>query len=363
MQAHEAKPELLLAGEQVSQILAIVASAAGAAAVLHQRTAIVAKASLAHLHRAIGSERGSVPAEPGGDDAVEEVDAASHTFHEVVGKANAHEIARQATWEHRVARLEHRVERGLGLSHRDTADGDPVPLPCPEDSRHRRATECVVRPPLHDGKERLTRRRVVRGEPDKLRAAALEPAERTLHRGAGGRPVHVTGDEFIELHDDVCPEVALDADRQLGGVLVQRPFDGAAKLHALFAHHPLTREREDLEATRIGEHRPAPARELLHPSRIAHHGIARAQVQVQRVGEHHLGAGRAHLVHAEAAHRRLRGHRHEGRCMDLAVRRGEGADPRGAARLGDAEGKVLHHDRDIRGRARSARHAHVRRRA
>ena len=214
-------------------------------------------------------------------------------------------------------------------------------------------------PPCTIGKERLRRRDALvvgvrvghvggarQREPGRtplareaveLRHAPVEPAQAALHRAARRRLVAAAGDELVELHDHVGADVALDLHHALRRVLVQRPVDVAAELHAVFLDRAQLGEREHLKPARVGEHWSLPAGERMQPAERAHHGITRTQVQMIGVGEHHPSAHGRDIVHREAAHRAVRAHRHEGRRLHLAVRRAEPPQPRRAGVVGGAE--------------------------
>ena len=97
-------------------------------------------------------------------------------------------------------------------------------------------------------------------------------------------------------------------------------------------------QREDLEAARVGEDRPAPAGERVDPAELLDDRLAGSEVEVVRVGEDDVGAERAHLVRVERLDGSLRPDGHEGRRPDLPVRRGEHA---GASRaVGRVERKL-----------------------
>ena len=70
---------------------------------------------------------------------------------------------------------------------------------------------------------------------------------------------------------------------------------------------------------------------------------ARAEHQVIGVGEHDIGAGRAHVVVMHAFDRALGADRHEGGCAHHAMRGRDFAAPRAAVGCDQAEGEWLLH--------------------
>ena len=75
----------------------------------------------------------------------------------------------------------------------------------------------------------------------------------------------------------------------------------------------------------------------MQPAELAHDVMTGAEEEVIRIGEDDLGAGRPQIIGAEALHRPLRRHRHEGRRLDLAVGRAQPSGARGAVGLDDRE--------------------------
>src|SRR5688500_19420884 len=71
----------------------------------------------------------SIPAVPGGRDAIEHVYAPRDRLDQVIRIAHAHHVARQPGRQLGLQGLEHRIHFGLWLAHRETPDGDAVPIP------------------------------------------------------------------------------------------------------------------------------------------------------------------------------------------------------------------------------------------
>ena len=150
------------------------------------------------------------------------------------------------------------------------------------------------------------------------------PAQAQLHRGARlalGRDVALglVRRAFVELHDDVAVEHALDLHAHLGREEELVAVDGRGELDALFADLAHLAERPDLEAAAVGEDRPRPALEAVQAAELAQHVEPRAQPQVEGVAEDDL---RAHVLE-RTRHHALDGavgpHRHEDRRLDHAV--------------------------------------------
>jgi hypothetical protein len=102
------------------------------------------------------------------------------------------------------------------------------------------------------------------------------------------------------------------------------------------------REREDLEAARVGEDRPVPAREAMQAAVRFDDLQAGAQVQVEGVAEDDLGAERADLFGQHALHRAIGAHGHEGGRFHGAARKMQAAAARGAVVAQLFEGHAAH---------------------
>src|SRR5213592_359922 len=96
---------------------------------------------------------------------------------------------------------------------------------------------------------------------------------------------------MVELHDHIGAEVALDLHHDLGRKKAARAIDVRLELDTLLIDGPELREREDLEAARVGEDWAIPAHELVQPAHLAYDVVAGPEVEMIRIAEDH---GRAH---------------------------------------------------------------------
>ena len=131
------------------------------------------------LRRLIGPkprERQAVAAVAGRHHAVEHVDAARHRFEKVVGRADAHQVARPVRRQERRDRLDHRQHHRLRLADREAADGVAVKADIDERARAGGAQLAARRRP---GRCRTA---VPAGARLERALAALRPAQRQLHR-------------------------------------------------------------------------------------------------------------------------------------------------------------------------------------
>ena len=221
-----------------------------------------------------------------------------------------------------------------GLAHGEAAEGEAVKARLQgRELLGVGAAQIGERASLDDPEERLERG--ARG-----REGALRPARRLLHGSLEDpsilrRSLRASGNAHVELHLDVRADEPLDANRFLGRQVHLGPVEVRAEREAVLRRRDERLaalasggERECLEASRVGQHRVGPARELVEPSLAGDRLGAGAQPQVVGVAEHNAGARGRDLVGREGLHAPLRTDGHERRQQDLRVRRREDAGAR-----------------------------------
>src|SRR5437763_1894670 len=92
--------------------------AGGAVAVGIEGAGIVAVLSALDIQPAVAGEDSAVPPHPCRSDAVEEVDAATDPFHEILGESDPHQVAWMRFGERVVDDLDHLVHRVLLFTNR-----------------------------------------------------------------------------------------------------------------------------------------------------------------------------------------------------------------------------------------------------
>ena len=95
------RPSSLVGREEVAEVGAREARAGGAVAVLVERPAVGAERRVADVEPAVAREGGAVAPHARGRHAVEQVDAAARPLDEVLGEADAHEVARPVARQRR----------------------------------------------------------------------------------------------------------------------------------------------------------------------------------------------------------------------------------------------------------------------
>ena len=254
--------------------------------------------------------------------AIEHVDPARHRFDQVLRPADAHQVARPIFGQLRRGVVEHGVALGLGLAHREAADGIAVEADLAQ-AFGRTAAQVVVHAALDDAEQR----RVVALVGD-LRTR--RPAQRQLHRPLDHAlvdrlSVHGHRRAFVKDHHDVAAQHFLDMHRFLGPEEYLAAVGGRGEGHAFFGDLAPVRQREHLEAAGIGEDRLVPAGEAVQAAVGLDHLEAGPQEQVEGVAEDDLGAEFPDLVRQHALDRAVGADRHERRGLDGAAREADAA--------------------------------------
>ncbi len=156
--------------------------------------------------------------------------------------------------------------------------------------------------------------------------AAVGPAMRAFHRGAGFVfPRRVRG-ALVEGHDDICAEFLLDADGFLWGEAVRRAVEMRFErdpilvdVHETAVIAAFHFQREDLVAARIGQDGAVPFLEAVGVAHRRDGVFAGAQMEVIGVIQNDLGVERLHVLGVQSLHGRGRADRHEDRRLDVAV--------------------------------------------
>ena len=114
-------------------------------------------ARVAEIDRAAPREGLRGAAGAGRQDAIEQIDAALHRADQVVGLADAHEIARRVLGQRRHRRVEHREHGLLTLADGEAADGIAVEADVGQRFRRMQAQHRKDAA-LHDAEEAVARR-------------------------------------------------------------------------------------------------------------------------------------------------------------------------------------------------------------
>ena len=127
-----------------------------------------------------------------------------------------------------------------------------------------------------------------RMEPHELGVAPCKPTQAPFAGVPRRGVLALSGDDMIELHDDVRPQIRLDPHHGFGGEVSRRPVDVRLERDPVLGDVVQRRQREHLEAARIGEDRGVPAHEPVQSSHLAHEFVGGAEMQMVRIGEDDL---------------------------------------------------------------------------
>ena len=128
---------------------------------------------------------------------------------------------------------------------------------------------------------------------------------------------------FVEGHDDVRAEVLLNRNGLFRREAMRRTVDVTLEGHAVIVDLAGLRQREDLEAARVGQHGMRPLHEFVQAAHLRHQLIAGAQVKMIGVAQHERGVDILEMLGRERLDRCLRAHRCEDRREEVAVRGGK----------------------------------------
>ncbi len=309
-------PQHFVAAVQVAQVGAGETVGAGVAvAAFLDRPQVALVGRVADANGPVGGEKVAVAGVAGGHAAVEHVDSARHRLHQVLGPADAHQVARPVHRQLRSRVLEHCIALVFRLTHGQPADGVPVKIDV-DQRRGRAAAQVVVDAALDDAEQ--CRVVALVGF-----AAALRPAQAQLHRRPGDRFGGRVRSALVEDHHDVRIEHLLDVHALLGTEEHLAAVDRCGEGHAGFRDLALVRQREHLEAARVGQDRPVPAREAVQAAVVGDDVQPGPQEQVEGVAQDDLRAQGADIVREDALHRSVSPHRHEGRRLHHPARKAQ----------------------------------------
>jgi hypothetical protein len=148
-------------------------------------------------------------------------------------------------------------------------------------------------------------------------AAAPGPAHRHRHRTGDHIARLIGARAFVEGHDDVGPQQALDLHRAFGREHVPRSVEMAGERDAFLGDLAQVRQAHDLIAAAVGQDRAVPAHEFVQPAQPRHALRAGAQHQVIGIAQDDVRPGGAHVFHLHRLDRCRRAHGHERRGADF----------------------------------------------
>jgi len=313
-----------LQGQQLLRLIEVVEIGArilpvdGAGAVGVDGREVRGPFGVAHIQGALAGEEHGVAAIAAGHHAVELIDAEGDGLEDVLGGTDTHEVAGAVGGEDAVDELYHLVHHLGRFAHGQAANGIALGILGGDVLGALRA-QVAVGATLHDGVEGLVVAVAGLCLAEALHAA-IEPVMGEGEALAGivvGRRAWGT---FVEGHDDICADGALDVDDAFGGEEMLRAVDMAAELAAFLAQLTNAREREYLEAAAVGEHGALEAVELVQAAGSLKHAGAGAQVEVVGVTQNDLGVDvLVEVAQLHALHGAHSAHGHEDGCVNVAV--------------------------------------------
>src|SRR5205085_5906812 len=116
---------------------------------LVERPCIRAKLCALDIDPTVGGERGAIAAHARRRDAIEEIDASPHTLHQILRKADAHQITRSLRRKRVVDHLEDAIHVLLRFANGKSADAETVPRAARQDDLRGIAAKGLVRSEEH----------------------------------------------------------------------------------------------------------------------------------------------------------------------------------------------------------------------
>ena len=148
---------------------------------------------------------------------------------------------------------------------------------------------------------------------------------------------------FIELHGNVCAEqIGLYFDAACRRETMLRAINEAAERHAVHINFAKQRQRPNLEASTICEHRAGPFAKGVQTAQFFDALSTWAQHQVISVAKNDIGARLMDLIHVKRFDRARGSDRHESWRANVAARRFQPPRSRCAIRSFNREIKYGH---------------------
>ena len=280
---------------QVAQISARIAAADHAVAIGVGRPLVFGIAFAFDVQPAFAGEEQAVAGGAGGQHAVHHVHAHAGVLLNLVGVADAHDVARLVLGQQRQDLGDHLQGQVAGLADAEAADGVAVKIHFNE-TLGALAAEVAVHAALHDTEEglRAAAQLIV---PRDFMPMGAEAIQRALCPGhgqpqafLGSSPVGGVFGALVEGHGDVGAKGDLHVHGVLGGEEVAAAVQVRAETDALVGDLAELAEREDLKAAGIREQGARPTDEFVQAAHAADGLVTGAQVEVVRVAENDFGA-------------------------------------------------------------------------
>ena len=154
----------------------------------------------------------------------------------------------------------------------------------------------------------------------KARETAVQPPLRQRQRLGRIVARGIPRRALVEGHHYVGADRTFGVDHILGREQMARAVYVRTEVASLLLELAALRQREDLKAAAVGEHRPLPCRETVHATRLLHDAHTRAQVEMVGVGQNDARTGIVPQVAVEdALHCGGRAYGHEYGGLDGTV--------------------------------------------
>ena len=283
----------LLGSEEVRQVGAAKAPAGAAVTLGIDGLLLIKVARVAQIEAPPSDPGLPIAGNPGGQNGVEEVNAAKDGLKQVNWRSETHQVANAKI---PLQRANSRVNRGVallwGFVPRQPAKVDPIKRQR-ADVGGRFGAQFGVDSTLRNAEERLVRA-VMRSQ------RTNRPTMRAIHRSSNltiGAPLWHHW--LIKCNGDIGGKRLLHLNRSLRRKEVHRTVKMTAKTRTLFVDAHQWPKGDHLKSTRVGQDRSIPLHELVKATETLHPFMAWAQIEVIGVGEDDLGTKRLQLFWIE----------------------------------------------------------------
>src|SRR6266702_4238272 len=308
----------------MTKIRARVAAADGTSTLGINGPLILGVSRVLDQHAALAAVKASVPRGARREHAIHHVNAKRDVIGNLLGAADAHEIAWAVLRQQGGYFGGHLASDFVRLADSETADRVAGKIEIEKLSRAF-AAQIGKRRALHDAELPLAEISVAPRAFLKIDTRAPGPFCCALQRDfrffAGRRRF----DAFVKHHGDVRAESELN----FGGFLWRKEMLGAIEMgtetHAVVRYFSQFGKAEDLIAAGIGEDGARPGHEMMQAAKFANEFVPRAQIEMIGIRENNFRAELFERFIAQAFYGGLRAYRQEKRSLDGAVGRGQAA--------------------------------------
>ena len=315
--AEHAEAEDFADVKEMAQVGAGEVAAGEAVAVVFDGTEVGFVCATFDADAAFAGEGGAVAGDPGRENAIEHVDAASDEFDHLGGCAEAHCVAGLVCGKMGFGDIDGAKHFGFRFADADAADGVAVEFEGDE-SFGAFFAEVRIDTTLDDAEDHLA-------GSARLFAAFGGPAHGAFDGGAKFSRCAGVRRAVVEHHRDVRAEFALDLHRLFRAEKKERAIEMGTEFDAVGFDFANGSEAENLKAAAVGEDGQRPVDEIVQAAGGADDAHPGTDMKMIGVAEDDLSAEFAEFARVDGFDAALRADGHEDGSVDDAVGSGDAA--------------------------------------